>query len=40
MLAVLPKAWDQIIADEDEMLLEIVAGPRAYAASSSGRHGR
>ncbi len=25
MLAVLPKAWSQIIADEDEMLLEIVA---------------
>ena len=25
MLAALPKAWNQIIADEDEMLLEIVA---------------
>jgi hypothetical protein len=25
MLAALPKAWHQIIADEDEMLLEIVA---------------
>lgn len=25
MLAALPKAWHQIIGDEDEMLLEIVA---------------